>query len=93
MRLIKAALSSLLTDAVDDELIEANPALQVGRKKRRAGAVTASERVRSVRPMTRGSSGTRFLDAAQTRVALLRVLRDPREDGSTPGRGFGAEAG
>jgi hypothetical protein len=29
------ALSSLLTDAVDDELIEANLALQVGRKKRR----------------------------------------------------------
>jgi hypothetical protein len=33
VRLMKAALSSMLTDAVDDELIEANPALQVGRQE------------------------------------------------------------
>jgi integrase len=64
VRLIKAALSSLLTDAVDDELIEANPALQIGRKKRRAGMVTASERVRSVRPMT-WEQQTLLLDAAR----------------------------
>ena len=35
VRMMKAALSSLLTDAVDDEIIESNPALQVGRKKKR----------------------------------------------------------
>lgn len=64
MRLIKAALSSLLTDAVDDELIEVNPALQTGRKKRRAGTVTASERVRSVRPMT-WEERTLLLDQAR----------------------------
>jgi hypothetical protein len=53
VRLIRAALSSLLTDAVDDEIIAANPALQIGRKKRkRVDTITQGERQQRIRPMS-----------------------------------------
>jgi hypothetical protein len=42
VRLMKAALSSMLTDAVDDELIEANPA-----RSGAPGLVAPADRVQS----------------------------------------------
>jgi hypothetical protein len=85
VRLIKAALSSLLTDAVDDELIEINPALQVGRKKRRAGTVTAAERIQKIRPMS-WEQRTLFLDAAQQERRLFALFQTLAKAGLRPGR-------
>ncbi len=53
LRLIKAALSTVLTDAVDDELLFANPVMQLGRsKKHSATRMTTDELITRVRPMT-----------------------------------------
>jgi len=53
LRLIKAALSTVLTDAVDDEILFANPVMQLGRsKKRSATRMTTDDLVSRIRPMT-----------------------------------------
>ncbi len=53
-RLAKAVLSSLLTDAVEDRIIQVNPALQLGRKKQKGPqTVTQAERREKVRPLAR----------------------------------------
>ena len=50
---MRAALSAMLSDAVDDGIIAANPAFQVGRRKAsRADKLTSAERLQNVRPMT-----------------------------------------
>jgi hypothetical protein len=54
-----SALSSMLTDAVDDELIEANLALQVGRKKRRGVLRQNSVRPAQLRRLV-GESASEF---------------------------------
>jgi integrase len=87
VRLIKAALSSMLTDAVDDELIEANPALQVGRKKRRAGLVTAADRVRAIKPMT-WEQRTLLLDAAMGEPRWAAFFATLAKAGLRPGEAF-----
>src|SRR5262245_41855174 len=53
VRLMRSPLSVMLSDAVDDGLILANPAFQIGRHKtNRADRLTSAERVQKVRPMT-----------------------------------------
>ena len=53
VRLIRATLSVLLGDAVDDELLEANVAVGAGRRsRRRAETMSAAERVKAIRPMS-----------------------------------------
>ena len=53
VRLMKASLSALLSDAADDGIIPANPAFQLGRRKAsRADKLTPAERLQKVRPMT-----------------------------------------
>ena len=53
LRLIKAALSTVLTDAVDDEIIFANPVMQLGQgKKRSATRMTTDDVLSRLRPMT-----------------------------------------
>ena len=53
LRLIKAALSSVLTDAVDDEILFANPVMQLGRsKKRSVTRMTTDDLLSRIRPMT-----------------------------------------
>jgi integrase len=52
IRLMGAAISTVLTDCVDDELIETNPALQIAnRKKKNAGTISQAERLKKIRPM------------------------------------------
>ena len=87
VRLMKAALSSMLTDAVDDELIEANPALQVGRKKRRAGLATPADRVRAIKPMT-WEQRTLLLDAAMQEPRWGALLATLAKAGLRPGEAF-----
>lgn len=77
VRLMRAALSSLLSDAVEDELIPANPCLQIrGRSRRGAEQVTAIERQQQIQPMTLAQRET-FLATARRRRAnplLFEVL-------------------
>jgi integrase len=43
VRLIRAALSSVLTDAVEDEILDVNPALHLSRKRKGVAGVTSTE--------------------------------------------------
>ncbi len=52
-RLAKAVLSSLLTEAVDDGIIPMNPALQLGRKKRKGRETVMPAEREKVRPLSR----------------------------------------
>jgi len=64
VRLMRAPLSAMLSDAVDDGIIDANPAFQLGRRKAtRADKLSAAERVQKIRPMS-AEQRTAFLAAA-----------------------------
>src|SRR5262249_26525369 len=53
VRLIKAALSTVLSDAADDGYIATNPAFSAGRKRgRRAEVLTQAERLQPIRPLS-----------------------------------------
>ncbi|MBI1734475.1 MAG: tyrosine-type recombinase/integrase [Candidatus Rokubacteria bacterium] len=92
VRLIKAALSSMLTDAVDDELIDSNPALQVGRKKRRAGTVTAADRIQKIKPMN-WEQRTRLLDAARREPRYATLFAVLAKAGLRPGEALALQPG
>lgn len=51
IRLVKAALSSVLTDAIEDEYISTNPAYNTGRKKKRGLKITQIELIAKIRPL------------------------------------------
>lgn len=63
VRLMKAALSVVLSDAVDDGLIEQNPCRYQG-GRRRAGSMSKAQRNERIRPMDEGERG-RFLSEAR----------------------------
>jgi integrase len=60
VRLMRSVLSSLLTDAQDDEIIENNPALMLFRKKRKR----TRQHERDITPMNEAEF-TKFLDTAR----------------------------
>ncbi len=69
VRHIRAALSSLLTDAVDDEIIDLNPALQVtNRKKKAADRKNRIEFESSITPMS-----------AEQFAAFVEAAKSPKE--------------
>lgn len=77
IRLIRATLSTLLTDAVDDGLLTANPLLALGRKTRRGpGVLTKADRTEKIRPLSRDERDRLLLAAeAEPRyVVLFHVL-------------------
>lgn len=52
LRLIRSAISTILSDCVDDEIVESNVALLVSnRKKNRRDAPTLAEKIQNIRPM------------------------------------------
>ena len=63
VRLMRAALSVVLSDAVLDEILTSNPAIFQGGRKRGAGRMTKSEREARIRPMD-WDQRERFLDEA-----------------------------
>ena len=75
VRLIRAALSAMLSAAVDDGIIRANPALQLGRRRgrKRVDAVTTAERQRGIRAMSRAQRDE-LLKAAERRPIVYFVL-------------------
>ena len=87
VRLIKAALSSVLTDAIDDGYLETtNPAYSAGRKRRTAPALV------EVRPLPWEERDTLLTTAAPDRRhhALLSVLA---KTGLRPGEGMALKPG
>ncbi len=69
VRHIRAALSSLLTDALEDEIIEVNAALQVSnRKRKRADKKNQAEFEASITPMS-----------AEHFEAFVEAAEDPKE--------------
>jgi integrase len=69
VRHIRAALSSLLTDAVEDEIIDVNPALQVtNRKKKAAHKKNRIEFEKSIDPISE-----------EQLAAFIKAAQDPKE--------------
>jgi integrase len=88
VRLIKAALSTVLSDAVDDGYVPTNPAFGAGRKRgRRAETLTASERLQKIRPLSWEDRDVLLTAAASSRRyhALFSVLL---KAGLRPGEAF-----
>jgi integrase len=53
VRLIRATLSVMLADAVDDGLLRTNPARDVGGHRKRADTMSLAERQKKIRPLSR----------------------------------------
>ncbi len=68
---IRAVLSSLLSDAVDDEIIPINPCLGLTRKKRQPGRVKAD---REIRPLSREQRDAMLTEAAKRPDRRIPVL-------------------
>ena len=84
VRLIRATLSVMLSDAVDDAILLANPALNLGRRQRgRPDKLSVADRARNIRPMSQAELGT-FLAAAQETTALCTALSRARARRPSP---------
>ena len=93
VRLMRAPLSTMLSDAVDDGIIMANPAFQVGRRKtNRADKLTAAERIQKVRPMT-WEQRDAFLAAAAAEPRYTTLFSLLAKTGVRPGEGFALQPG
>jgi integrase len=67
VRLIRATLSVVFSDAVDDGLLQTNPTQGLARRgRKRADGMTSTERRQAIRPMTYEQLAA-FLSAAETR--------------------------
>ena len=89
VRLIRAALSAMLSSAVDDAIIVANPALRLGLKLRgQPDRLTSLERQQTIRPMG-ASEYAAFLKAAERVTPLYADLFLLLGDtGSRPGEAY-----
>jgi len=74
VRLIRAALSAMLSSAVDDAIIAANPALRLGLKLRgQPDRLTPAERQQTIRPMAAAELAA-FLEAAERMTPSYATL-------------------
>jgi len=80
VRLIRATLSVMLADAVDDGLLRANPARDLGGRDRRkrVDSLSRAERQKKICPMTHEQLGA-FLGAAFDRITLAERLNSQEE--------------
>jgi integrase len=93
VRQMKAALSVMLSDAADDGIIPANPALQLGRHKaNRADKLTAAERIQKVRPMNWDQRDA-FLEAAKPLRRYYALFATLAKTGLRPGEAFALQPG
>ncbi|SRR5579885_791211 len=86
VRLIRACLSAMLAEAADDGLIKANPAASLSRRPgRRSGdALTRSERVKTIRPLSEQQL-VAMLDAAREDADYFPVFLTLARTGLRPG--------
>lgn len=88
VRLMRAALSTMLSDAVEDGLIPANPALRLGRRER----IRQGERQQNIRPMTLEQRDT-FLAVAWQHAPLYALLFELlAKSGMRPSEAFALRA-
>jgi len=89
IRLIRAVLSSMLAEAVDDGLAVTNPAIAVGRSRGRkqADSINQIERDKSIRPLTEAEVSA-LLDAAPDHEACVLLILLAR-GGLRPGEAIG----
>jgi integrase-like protein len=88
VRLIKAALSTVLSDAVDEGYIPTNPAFGAGRKRGKKGeAMTQAERLQKIRPMSWDHRDA-FLTAAASDRRHHALFVTPVKAGLRPGEGL-----
>ncbi len=90
VRLIRTALSVLLGDAVDDELLEVNVALGAGRRgRRRPDTMSPIERRRAIQPLTYEQLAT-FLSVTEARGSRLEatLFLSLADAGLRPGEAF-----
>jgi integrase len=93
VRLMKAPLSVLLSDAVDDGIIAVNPALQLGRRKAaRADKLNAAERLQRIRPMS-WEQRDAFLEAAAKERPYGTLFAILAKAGLRPGEAFALRPG
>ncbi len=93
VRQMKAALSVMLSDAADDGIIAANPALQIGRRKaNRADKLTPAERMQKVRPMN-WEQRDAFLEAARSLRRYHALFATLAKTGLRPGEAFALQPG
>ncbi len=93
VRQMKAALSVMLSDAADDGIIAANPALQIGRRKaNRADELTPAERIQKVRPMN-WEQRDAFLEAAKPLRRYSALFATLAKTGLRPGEAFALQPG
>ncbi len=88
VRLIRATLSVMLAEAVDDGLLKANPAALASRR-RSADSVTTIERQKAIRPFE-GPALAAFLEAARSHEYHALFLTLART-GMRPGEAFALE--
>jgi integrase len=93
VRLMKAALSAMLSDVADDGIIDSNPALQLGRRKAsRADKLSAAERIQKVRPLSWEQRGA-FLEAAAAERPYGTLFALLAKGGLRPGEAFALKPG
>ncbi len=93
MRLIRAVLSVLLSDAVDDGIILANAALQLrGSRRRRPDSISQAERQKKIRPMNHGQLAA-FLATAQADSRHYPLFLLLARTGLRPGEAYALQWG
>jgi len=93
VRLIRATLSVMLSDAVEDGVIVANPALQLrGTRRRRADSLTQADRQKAIRPMSQEQLSA-FLVAAEQDARHYPIFLLLARTGLRPGEAFGLQWG
>jgi integrase len=93
VRLIRAVLSVLLSDAVDDGIILANPALQLrGSRRRRPDSIGQAERQQKIRPMSAAQLAA-FLGAAQVDARHFPLFLLLARTGLRPGEAYALQWG
>jgi integrase len=93
VRLVRATLSVMLSDAVEDGVILANPALQLrGTRRRRADTLTQADRQQAIRPMSPAELSA-LLAAAEPDARHSPLFLLLARTGLRPGEAFGLQWG
>ena len=101
VRLMKATLSALLTEAVEDMIIQTNPVLQLGRSrgKKRPGQLTQADQTQKIHPLSWEDLRAFTVEATSMERAGLLPLKYPVlfalliKTGLRPGEAYALQPG